>query len=305
MLLLVALAAAETVSLRFDPSAAAAVAPMLCVGDREQRRGPQSATVHTELRIVPEVAPVGKRWAIGTRELQVHSVVVEPPPPPGAPALDALLAQLEPAMPRYLVDAKGRWKGLDAYDAAAIEAIFVASLTTAQLPAGQIERLRPILTTTLGEEALAARLREDWYAHIGHWLGRELTVGRSELADVGKKGPFAEGTALTWSASRWVPCAEGGEAACVELRLEARLPDEVVREETTARMAGIARAAGLELGEIGFQAGSSVTTWISVVHPDTLAAQRTSRRRVTDAQLTIGGREIGMGTVDVMGCVVE
>jgi hypothetical protein len=305
LLLLVAFAAAETVSLRFDPTAAAATAPMRCTGDREQRRGPQSATVHTDLRVTPELLKSGNSWAVGTRALEVIEVTQDPAPPPGAPSLDALLARVEPVMPRYLVDKKGRWKGVDAYDPGAIEAVFTGLLTEAGLPAGQIERMRPMLADSLGPEALALRLREDWYAHIGHWLGRELTVGRSELGEAGKKEPFPEGTALTWSASREVPCAEGGAPTCVELRLEARLPEATVREDTLAKMTATAQAAGIGLGEITFDSGSSITTWIAVVDPQTLAATRTSRRRVTDAQLSMRGRHMGMGTVDVLACVVE
>lgn len=304
--LVAALAAADdTVSLRFDPAAALATAPLRCTGDRQQRHGPQTSSVHTELRVVPELSRSGKHWAVGTSALDIVNVTQDPPPRPGTIPFESFLARVEPAMPGYLVDAKGRWKGVEAYEPAAIEQAFTALLTEGGVPEEQVARLRPVLAGSLGAEPMAARLREDWYAHIGHWLGRELTLGRSELAESGKKEPFAVGTGLTWSASRRVPCTEGAEAKCVELRLEARLPEATVREDTLAKMAGIAQAAGIDLGAITFQSGSSVTTWIAVVDPDTLAAHRTTRRRVTDAQLSLGERAIGMGTADVMECVVE
>ncbi len=307
--ILTPLAHAETVRLRFDP-AAASEHPMRCTADREQRTGPRTSTVHTDMRVVPVVTPVGKRWAIGTRELTVLAEAHDPAPPPGVPTFGTFAARLEPVMPRMLVDARGRWKGVEAADPAALLAVFDPMLSEMALPEAQGLRMRAMLAERVAPAPLEAGLWESWYARLGHWIDREVPVGTAALGVAPKRGPLTAGSTLTWSASAPTACADdgpdgGAAAGCVDLRLEARMPDGAVRDEAIETMTTLANAAGVDLGGITFRGGSSVTTWTARVEPDTLRTWRTERRRVTDTELAIGDRTLVLGTVDVQRCVTE
>ncbi|MDP2312379.1 MAG: hypothetical protein Q8P41_05700 [Pseudomonadota bacterium] len=298
----------DTVTLRFDPTAAPTTT-LRCTSDREKRQGAQTTTQHLEMRAVYTIEPVGRAWAQGAASLEVLAFSADPAPPPGTPSMDSLFARIDPILPRLLVDARGRWKGIEPVDQPAIEAALKGFLTEGGLSPEIAARAWGAMAPAFSSEGLTERMRESWYADIGHWLDRTLAVGTSELGTSKKKDPFPVGTALTWSASRRVMCDGSGKVAgapdCVELRLEARLPAAAVKEQNDTQMATLAQAAGIELGAITFVGGSSVTTWIAVVDPDTLAARRTERRRVTDTEVSIGGRSFVMGTLDTFACVAE
>lgn len=303
-LLLATALAADTVTLSYTPGAPGP-ASLKCVGEREKRAGPQVAKNRLEIRAVPRAEKVGAAWAVGTAKIEVLAASSEPPPPPGAPSLEALLARADELTPDMLLDDAGGWVGIEAVDPAAQDAALTTLLTTAKLPAPLVDRLKAALLPTLGPDAVTARLRESWYVHTGHWLGRTLTVGRSEIGEAKAGDPLAVGTTMTWSATRRLACGAGGPADCVELRLDARSPAEAVTTSVSSLVTGVASAIGVAPDQIRVDSATLSTVWTLVVDPKTLTAWSTERRRVTDAQMSVGGQPIAGGTTDVFRCIAE
>ncbi|MFN7143975.1 MAG: hypothetical protein ACK4YP_09380 [Myxococcota bacterium] len=305
-LLLATALAADTVTLTYTPGAPGPPA-LRCVGERERRAGPQVAKNRLEVRAVPRAEKVGATWAIGTASIEVVAASADPPPPPGAPSLEALLARADELTPDMLLDDQGRWVGVEAVSPEVQDAALTALLTAANLPAALVDRLKAAVLPTLGPDAVTARLRESWYVHTGHWLGRTLPVGRSEIGEAKAGDPLAAGTTMTWSATRRVACGGGGGGPtdCVELRLDARSPAEAVTAQAASLVTGVAHAIGVPPDQIRVEGASLTTVWTLVVDPKTLTAWSTERRRVTDAQMSVGGQPIAGGTTDVFRCVAE
>lgn len=226
---------------------------------------------------------------------------------PATDQLQDLMGGIARAMPEMVVAADGTFKelrNLDAFREALDRELgrIVARAAPAGRPAPDPETLATIKATVLNEDLITAIISGQWNLSVGAWLDGEFDHGDwyEAVFEEPIPGISEKPVRLIWTfkVARWLPCAEGGEARCVEVLLRIQPDPGQIREAVAVFVARLIPAADRErmaqaMREVSYRLEMRYRL---VTEPDTLLPRSFEERKyVYGASLENGRREVNAG----------